>query len=455
MTIEIHIITYNEQIMLPFTIAHYRKMFGNPTIVVHDNGSTDETISIAQREGCVVVPFVTNGMNDTVQSQIKSQAAMNATADWVLCIDCDEECLVTTDDLVELENGGINLVMFQGWDIFDSVEKPEDVTIPMGCRSPGYCKPVLLRTGVFKEIVFGAGAHKLEKLIPHEGKTVKSSEYMYNLLHYKHWSSAWNIKRSAELAQRQSSENKSKGYSSHFALPANSHQQWFDNHYKSREVITDRRLDIGKVPAAVKLLHICTISSRPQFLQQIYDTIPKETDIVWHICKSRYTESLSGSYLSDNRVRVYEIECEDSNTPAKMNYIFHKIIETGVDSYFCLQDDDSYFLTDMYSTFREYRDKQFLVIGRQVDKNGVTRLYPTLPYKCAIDTGSFLCHSSVLVKEQWPNRHWDSEFYADFEFIDRIYKHFGIKRTDLIQTAISVYNAYSDKEDTLDYIREN
>lgn len=459
MTIEIHIIAYNEQIMLPFTIAHYKRMFKDPIIIVHDNNSTDETVMIARKENCTVIPFTTDGMNDTIQSQIKSQAAMNTTAGWVLCIDCDEECLINDQDLIDLTNRGVELVQFDGWDIFDSVASPWEVKVPMGCNSPGYHKPILLRGGVFKLVEFGAGAHKMERLEKKDGTLVKDSIREYKLLHYKHWANEYNINRSAELAVRQSQENKRKGYSSHFAFSKNVHQQWFDNHYDSREVIIDKRLQIdsNEEHQPIKtgqLFHICTMSSRPQFLQQIYDTIPKEQDIVWHICKSRYTNKLEGEYLSDSRVRVYEIECEDTNTPCKMNYIFHKIIESGVDSYFCIQDDDSHFLQEMYNVFQQYKQKQFLVIGRQIDKDGVTRLQPTLPYKCAIDTGSFLCHSSVLVKEQWPNRHWDSEFYADFDFIDRVYRQFGITRTDLVDRAISVYNVYSDKEDTLEYIRK-
>jgi hypothetical protein len=244
MTIEIHILTYNEQVMLPFTIQHYRRMFGNPKIVVHDNGSKDETIMLAKLAGCEVVPFHTDGMNDTMQSRVKSDAAMNATADWVLCIDCDEECMITTYDLQDLEDRGINVVHFEGWDIFDQVTKPEDITVPMGCRSPGYYKPVLLRTGTFSTIEFGAGAHNLERLIPMEGKSTNMSIHEYKLLHYKHWSDKWVINRSAELGARQSSENLQKGHSGHLLLPANAHQEWFDNHYKSREVIHDKRIKV-------------------------------------------------------------------------------------------------------------------------------------------------------------------------------------------------------------------
>lgn len=202
-------------------------------------------------------------------------------------------------------------------------------------------------------------------------------------------------------------------------------------------------------------LHICTMCSRPEFLEMIFSTIPINDDIVWHIAKSSSTPAITGKFAADSRVRIYELPCEDTNTPCKMNFIFNKIIESGIDSYFCMQDDDSLFLEQMYNVYKQYTQKQFMVIGQQLDKLNQIRLVGTYPYECAIDTGNVLIHSSVLVKEQWGNKHWDETYHADFDFINRCFKHFGIKRTDIITEPISVYNALSTKIDSLDYIRTN
>lgn len=243
--LEIHIITYNEQIMLPFTINHYRRMFGdNFRMVVHDNESKDDTIMLAKLAGCELRSFHTEGMNDTEHRWIKSRAVMESTADWVLVIDCDENCLITTQDLKDLEERGVNIVQFEGWDIFDDVEKPEDITTPMGCRSPGYSKPVLVKTGCFKQVEFGAGAHTVDVLIPNDGQTVNWSKGEYKLLHYKHWSRKWHLDRSHELGKRQSQENLQKGYSIHFAFPDHVHTNWYETHNKDREIIVDERLNI-------------------------------------------------------------------------------------------------------------------------------------------------------------------------------------------------------------------
>lgn len=237
--IEIHIITYNEEIMLPFTIAHYKRMFGKPKIIIHDNGSTDNTIKIATDANCEIIPFTTNGMNDTIQSKIKSHAAMNATAEWVLCIDADELCMIDNKDLNELNNRGVNIVHFEGWNIFDKVETPWDVKEPMGVFTIGYSKPILIKTSVFDNIDFAPGAHSVT-LSPMSRANFSKNEF--KLLHYKHWSCDWNIKRSKELAARQSQDNKTKGYSFHFSFSEERHKDFFNENFNNRVVIKDSKL---------------------------------------------------------------------------------------------------------------------------------------------------------------------------------------------------------------------
>ena len=90
--------------------------------------------------------------------------------------------------------------------------------------------------------MFNAGAHDVEKVIPNEGVEAVWSRLEYNLLHYKHWSPVWHLNRSHELGKRQSPENLMRGYSRHFAFPDHVHEDWFKNHYKSREVIIDKRI---------------------------------------------------------------------------------------------------------------------------------------------------------------------------------------------------------------------
>lgn len=243
-SIEIHIICYNEQVMLPFTIDWYNTLLRNHTFIVHDNGSTDKTLEICKENSIEVRPFVTEGMNDTIQSQIKSKAVLESKVDYVLCIDADECCLITQDEINELD---VDIVKFQGWDIFDTKESPWEVIIPKGCQSPGYSKSVLVKGNTFEEFKFAAGAHSIDSCKLMEERELTYSLDEYKLLHYKHWSSNYNINRSAELAKRQSKDNLAKRHSFHFSLPKSVHQQWFDDHYKVSEVIIDERLNLFEI----------------------------------------------------------------------------------------------------------------------------------------------------------------------------------------------------------------
>lgn len=207
-------------------------------------------------------------------------------------------------------------------------------------------------------------------------------------------------------------------------------------------------------------LHICTISSRNEFLQKIYDSFPYHGgDIIWHIARSNNNPLNITDHIQENAredkitIQVHELTCDDSDTPFKMNYIFEQIKITDPDSYFCILDDDTLFHFKMHVMYSDYKEKQFMVIGKQVDKNYVTRLQGTLPYECAIDSGNVLCHSNVLGKEKWPDQHWDETMHVDFEFWNKCFKHFGVTKTDIVPDIISIYNYFSDKPDTLDYAR--
>jgi len=241
-TIEIHIITYNEEIMLPFTITHYRRMFGDPKFVVHDNCSTDDTVMLAHLAGATVIPFVTDGLSDSAYTKIKSEAHLTAEADWCLCVDCDEHCYITTEDLQELSNKGINIVTFKGWDVFADVEHPSFIKEPKGCYSPGYSKSMLVKTKVFSELLYGAGCHNIQKLIPNKENAINYSTGEYNLLHYKHWNIDHVVSRSAMFAQRLSEENKKNGWGFHYNFPAQAHIDYFVIGINTAKLIIDKRI---------------------------------------------------------------------------------------------------------------------------------------------------------------------------------------------------------------------
>ena len=238
--IEINIVAFNEQIMLPFTLDWYNKLFDKPKIVVYNNYSTDNTKEIALSRGCEVIDFETKGMNDTIQSQIKSNAANNSKAVWSLNIDCDECVLITKEDL---EKTDCNIIKFKGIDIFDNVDSPYKAEFK-GIYSPGYSKPCLIKTDDFTNITFAAGAHSIDKIDCKLGNTVKMSVEEFHLLHFKHWSLEYNLNRSKFLSNRQSKDNLLKKHSYHFSFPEQQHINYYNMCFNSRTEIIDERLKI-------------------------------------------------------------------------------------------------------------------------------------------------------------------------------------------------------------------
>ncbi len=240
--IEIHIITYNEEVMLPVTITHYKRMFTDPIIIVHDNESTDNTVQIATDNGCQVIPFKTNGLSDSAYTKIKSQAHLTANADWCLCVDCDEHCYINTEDLEDLEKRNVNIVQFQGWDIFAHAPHPESIAELKGIKSAGESKPILVRVGQFSEYLVEPGAHTINRIIPKQGVDITWSKFEYKLLHMKHWNLEFVVNRQAGFGRRLSEENRKNGWGFHYNFPAQKHIDYFTNGINASEKITDKRI---------------------------------------------------------------------------------------------------------------------------------------------------------------------------------------------------------------------
>lgn len=239
--ITINIIAFNEKIMLPFIIDHYEAMFSKPKFVVYNNNSTDETKQIALDRGCKVIDFDTDGMNDTIHAKLKTNAIFKSDTDWVLCIDCDEACLITEKDLIDAK---FNAVHFKGWEIFDEVDSPYKAK-NMGVQSVGYSKPILFKKECLMNLEFTAGAHQV-KVTPRFGYEMRWSKDEYNLLHYKHWSFNYSLPRSEFLATRQSQDNLKHRHSFHFSLPYDVHKDYYENGMKNRIQIEDPRLELRK-----------------------------------------------------------------------------------------------------------------------------------------------------------------------------------------------------------------
>ena len=92
MKIACYALAYNEEIILPQFINHYKKFCDK--IVIYDNMSTDNTKQIALDSGCEVVSWEApgGGLNDQCYLDIKSNCYKKDRLDydWVMTVDADE-----------------------------------------------------------------------------------------------------------------------------------------------------------------------------------------------------------------------------------------------------------------------------------------------------------------------------------------------------------------------------
>lgn len=183
------------------------------------------------------------------------------------------------------------------------------------------------------------------------------------------------------------------------------------------------------------MLHIITPLYRYELLAKVYESIPKYDDITWHISKTSHREKLLNEFIHyDSRVKIYEIDCLDTDIITKRNTVFDNI----EDGFFYLLDDDTIFLEETYKVYKEYNDIGFegMIVGQN---NFIKNLkLSSIPEETFIDTGMIICHSKVLKKQRWE---WTKTVARDCYFWSRCYQFFGKENTVFLNRVISHYNS--------------
>lgn len=160
----IFIVCYNEAIMIPHTVQHYRSRFPDCKITIHDNGSTDGSIELARSLGCSVIPFESdNSMNEYILLNLRNNSWKSAD-DWVIVCDMDEWVCVTKEQIESEEAKGANILRIKGYNIIGNsqTETLEDVDlhkISMGIFNPYECKSICFDARKIKAMNYTLGAH--------------------------------------------------------------------------------------------------------------------------------------------------------------------------------------------------------------------------------------------------------------------------------------------------------
>lgn len=231
--VTVHLFTYNEEWILPNTIAFYKRRLPYLEIVVHDNMSTDSTVQIAKQSGCTVVRYDTEGIfDDQIHQRKKNSEWKHEPMGWKIVADADECLEVTAGDLEYFDKNGIALCEGECWHIVqDKVgERPEDCR--NGIRAPSiYDKTLLFNSLHVSEINYAPGAHTCSP-VGRNAPIVRTHEKR-RILHYHYaMSEDMYIARVMYTRQRKSKSDIEHGYGVQIWRPE---QQIREEYRRARE----------------------------------------------------------------------------------------------------------------------------------------------------------------------------------------------------------------------------
>jgi glycosyltransferase involved in cell wall biosynthesis len=208
--VTVYTLAYNEELMMPYFIKHYRAMFPGCKIVVYDNQSTDETVNIALANNCEVRTYDTDGkLSDKTYLDIKNNAWKTADTEWVLIADVDEHCVLNEQDVKR--EVGTSIFRFKGYNFVNHKDNLDIDSITHFVRAESYDKYYLFNRKKIKEINYWPGCHKASP-----AGNVAFSRVTYPVRHYKYINPDYMVQRHAMFAARLSDDNKQKGYGGHY-----------------------------------------------------------------------------------------------------------------------------------------------------------------------------------------------------------------------------------------------
>jgi hypothetical protein len=203
--VALYVLCYNEAVLLPHMVNHYRRLIPNIAITVLDNESTDGSVDIARSLGCSVVSFQSdNQLNDHLQAQLKNTIWADQDRGWIIVVDMDEWLCASEYDLRKESRKGTTILRTKGWNIVGRSTREDLSDINLQSLSDGYyprgggrSKLVAFRRPMIREMNYGIGAHTS---IP-TGDIVYS-ESVYVLKHMDRLGATWLKKKYSERFAR-------------------------------------------------------------------------------------------------------------------------------------------------------------------------------------------------------------------------------------------------------------
>ena len=115
MKINIFLTCFNESLILPSTIKHYKSLMPSCSITIYDNESTDNSIELARELGCDIRTFSTgNNFDEQTLTSIRNMCWKNISDGWIIVADMDEWLCITEEELLQEVSNGTTIITTRG-----------------------------------------------------------------------------------------------------------------------------------------------------------------------------------------------------------------------------------------------------------------------------------------------------------------------------------------------------
>lgn len=239
MKIHAHILSYNEEKILPFTLDHYSKFCEK--IFIWDNMSTDSSDEIYKKYPKVTVIKWDSGneINEMNYVQIKNNCyrehSRGQGVDWVVVCDMDE--LIYHPNLIEkldeYKNQGIDIPLTDGRNMFSETFPIYDGRLLTEIVKTGselymdMCKNIIFNPE--KDVSFGVGGHNSNCV-----NCKKNESRELKLLHYTYLGKKEVKEKYIKRAKRLSDYNKKNRFGEHYyKLP----YEYMDENLKANRIV--------------------------------------------------------------------------------------------------------------------------------------------------------------------------------------------------------------------------
>lgn len=212
MGITIYTICYNEEVLLPYFIKHYRQNFPGCRIIVYDNYSTDATRTIALSAGCEIILYDTNNqLDDMKYLEIKNHCWQGQNDTWAIVCDCDELFDLNAELLLWEAKHGATIIASQGLDMVNMENNNDVHHMTHAVANDRYSKVYCFNTKEIKEINYTPGCHEAVPV----GQIIFSIN-KYACYHYRYINPNFLTRRYNQNKLRMCDNNKRKGMGSQY-----------------------------------------------------------------------------------------------------------------------------------------------------------------------------------------------------------------------------------------------